>query len=233
MRALLGNELETTAAPAPTETGAGPAGAWSRQHTYQQINLYQPVFRQTHKIFSTITLLQILAGITVLLLGLYIHAQIKLGSLQRTASALGEQHRQLDTRLTALQATEHAAPDDALATEIRALEDTALEYRELLGKIEQLAIRPNPGFGDVLESLARHTLPGLWLTGLELRENGELELRGSARDPQLVPRYLQQLPDEPRFRALRLGSVNIVRREPGKPEIDFVLDSAGSEWGRP
>jgi Tfp pilus assembly protein PilN len=179
-----------------------------------------------------VTLLQILAAVTLLLLGIYVHAQTKLAGLQRTATALGQQYQQLETQLSALEVIRQPAADGAQEAETGALQDTILEHQALLAKIEQLAIRPNPGFGAFLEVLARHTLPGLWLTGIELREGGDVELRGTARDPQLVPRYLQQLPDEPRFKALRLGSVNIVRRESDKPEIDFVLDSSDSGWGR-
>jgi len=221
-----------TSASPPAESGEALSGARGRQYTYQQVNLYQPVFRQPHKIFSAVTLLQILAAVTVLLLGIYIHAQIKLAGLQRTATALGQQHQHLETQLTALEAVKQPAADETVEAEISTLQDTVLEHRALLTKIDQLSIMPNPGFGAFLEALARHTLPGLWLTGIELREGGDVALRGTARDPQLVPRYLQQLPDEPRFKALRLGSVNIVRREPDKPEIDFVLDSSDSGWGQ-
>jgi Tfp pilus assembly protein PilN len=226
------NDLELTSVSPVVETGGAYSSAWNRQPTYQQVNLYQPIFRVAPKIFSTVTLLQILAAVTLLLLGIYVHAQIKLAGLQRTASALGQQYQQLETQLAALEAVGQSATDGTLETGIGALQATAREHRELLAKIEQLAIKPNPGFGAFLEVLARHTLPGLWLTGIELREGGDVELRGTARDPQLVPRYLQQLPDEPRFKALRLGSVNIVRRESGKPDIDFVLDSSESGWGR-
>ncbi len=232
MRALLKNELDVTGASPLAETDVEQSGTWGRQSTYQQINLYQPVFRQQPKIFSAVTLLQILAAVTLLLIGIYVHAQIKIGALQRTATALGEQHEQLKAELIALQAPESTQADQDLATEIDALQEDALEYQELLARIEQLAIRPNPGFGAFLEVLARHTLPGLWLTGIELREGGDVELRGTARDPRLVPRYLQQLPDAPRFKALRLGSVNITRRKSDKPEIDFVLDSSDSGWGQ-
>lgn len=233
MRALLRNELDPASASAPAETGEAQSRTWGRQVTYQQVNLYQPVFRQPHKIFSAFTLLQILAAVMLLLLGIYVHAQIKLAGLQRTATALGGQYQQLETKLSVLETANQPSADNALEAEISALQDTVQEHQDLLARIEQLAIKPDPGFGDFLEVLARHTLPGLWLTGIELREGGDVELRGSARDPQLVPRYLQQLPDEPRFKTLRLGSVNIVRRAPDQPEIDFVLDSSESGWGQP
>ncbi len=232
MRALLNNEPDLIGAPPLAETGATQPGAWARQPTYQQVNLYQPVFRQAPKIFSAVTLLQILAAVTLLLLGIYMHAQIKLAGLQRTATALGQQHEQLEAQLTALEVIEQPAGDGPLEAEISALQDTALEHSNLLDRIEQLSIKPNPGFGAFLETLARHTLPGLWLTGIEISEAGDVELRGTARDPQLVPRYLQQLPEGPRFKSLRMGSVNIIRHTSDKPEINFVLDSSESGWGR-
>ncbi len=60
---------------------------------YQQINMYQPVFRRQRKIFSAATLLKIVAMAAVLLLALYAHARWTLNGLQH------EHLRQLRQRI--------------------------------------------------------------------------------------------------------------------------------------
>ena len=190
---------------------------------YQQINLYQPVFRQQRKIFSAVALLQVLGAVTVLLLGIYGHARWQLAGLERTADALQLQHQQLDRRLAKLEAAPPSPEHVALEAEIARLQRTILERRELLGRFDQLQIGSSPGFGQFFEALARQSSPGLWLTGVRVTQNGETELRGATLNPKLVPRYLQQLPDQPRFRSLNHGSVHLSRPAPGSTEIEFVL----------
>jgi len=190
---------------------------------YQQINLYQPVFRQQQKIFSAVTLLQILAAVIMLLLGIYGHARWQLAGLERTASVLELQYQQLEVRLGTL---EGAAPSPAHVSqeaEIAQLQRTILERQELLGRFDQLSVGSSPAFGQFFEALARQLLPGLWLTGVRLTQDGETELRGATLNPKLVPRYLQQLPNQPRFRSLSQGFVHLARPAPDSAEIEFVL----------
>jgi cell division protein FtsB len=193
---------------------------------YQQINLYQPVFRRQHKIFSAVTLLQILAVIAVLLLALYGHAQWTLGNLQHTATSLEAQFRQLEAKLTALEAASQvSSATDSMNNELNRLRRRIAGRQQLLDRFDRFTLKSGPGFGDIFEALALHTLPGLWLTGVQLTQAGDTELRGTTLDPELVPRYLQQLPDHPRFRSLQQGSVHLARHEPENREVEFILRS--------
>jgi Tfp pilus assembly protein PilN len=193
---------------------------------YQQINLYQPVFRRQIKIFSAATLLQILAAVTVLLLGIHAYAQWTLSDLQQVSSSLEQQHQQLEAQLGML-GDSHQSPDTTvLDAEISRLQNTITKRRDLLGSVDRLTIKTSPGFSQFFEALTRNLLPGLWLTSIRLVEDGETELRGTTLHPQLVPRYLQQMHDQPRFNSLATGSVHLVRRAPGKSEVDFVLRSS-------
>ncbi len=190
---------------------------------YQQINLYQPLFRQQHKIFSAVTLLQILAAVLVLLLGIYAHARWQLAGLERTASALELQYQQLGARLDMLDTAAPPTERVALEAEIEQLQLTILERKELLSRFDRLPVGRSAGFAQFFEDLARQRSPGLWLTGVRLTRDGETELRGATLNPKLVPRYLQQLPDQPRFRSLNQGFVQLTRPAPDSTEVEFVL----------
>ncbi len=193
---------------------------------YQQINLYQPVFRRQHKIFSAVTLLQILAAVAVLLLGVYGYAQRNLWNMQHTSALMAQQYEQLAEKLSTLEAKKQVSDTGTADSEIDQLHQAVAERQELLMRLEQLNVKARPGFGGFFETLARQTMPDLWLTGVLLKDDGEIELRGVTLHPRLVPYYMQQLPDQPEFQSLKLGSAYLSRPESEKQEVVFVLRNA-------
>ena len=195
---------------------------------YQQINLYQPVFRRQRKIFSAATLLQITGVAAVLLSGFYIHAKWTLNGLDSTVTSLSAQYQQLETQLGVL---ERGGGDGSLDVEreVSRLQQSISQRQALLDSFAQLDFRESTPFSEFFEILARQTLPGLWLTGISLTENGETELRGSTMNPTLVPHYLQTMPDQPRVIALHRGSVHLSRVDPEKSSVSFVLSSNTGE----
>ncbi len=190
---------------------------------YQQINMYQPVFRRQRKIFSAATLLMILVMATVLLLSVYLHARWTLHGLQRTSADLTLNYRQLDARLVVLEADDASAAIAAAGNGIATLQEQISERTALLERIDRLAIDTAAGFGEIFETLARQDVPGLWLTAVELDQDGNTEIRGATLDPKLVPRYLQLMTQEPRLALLNNGTVSLTRPEPDQAEIDFRL----------
>jgi len=193
---------------------------------YQQINLYQPVFRRQHKIFSAVTLLQILTAVTVLLLGVYGYAQRNLWNLQHTSASLEQQYEQLEEKLGTLEDAIQDSDTGAADTAIDQLVQAVAERQELLMRFEQLNIKARPGFGGFFETLARKTIADLWLTGVLVTDDGEVELRGITLNPKLVPYYMQQLPDQSQFQSLKLGSAHLSRSGSERQEIVFVLRNA-------
>ena len=196
---------------------------------YQQINLYQPVFRQQSKVFSAITLLSMLAVVAVFLLGLCVHSSWTLGGLNNTAASLDIQYQQLNAQFAEIETKRKSATQSPLESEIFQLQHRIDGHQELLGKFDRVAIRTSPGFGKFFEALTLQNLPGLWITGLRLTDDGLTEVRGTTLNPSLVPRYLQEMPDSPRFKSLQSGSVHLARDDTGSTEIDFVLRSKPRE----
>ena len=195
---------------------------------YQQINLYQPVFRRQRKALSAATLLQVLLIAAAMLLGVFLHTQWTVNSLRSTADALASQYRHLETQLGNLE-NPHQSAADAVLDEVRRLQATIDARQALLERLARLTINDSHAFGDFFETLATLTTPGLWLTGIRLDMDGTTEIRGSAMDPALVPRYLQDMPAQTRFHTLLRGSVHITRDDPDNPAVDFVLSSTDRE----
>lgn len=182
--------------------------------------MYQPVFRRQRKIFSAATLAKAVGLATVLLLAVYGHARWTLHGLQRTSADLTLNYRELNARLVAL---ENAGAQAAADHELARLTEQIRARSALLERIDHLAFATAGGFGDTFEALAHQDVPGLWLTGVQLDQDGSAELKGAALDAELVPRYLQLLTGQPRLAVLNGGTVNLLRHEPGQPRIDFIL----------
>ena len=190
---------------------------------YQQINMYQPVFRRQPKIFSTATLLKIIGVIVVLLFALYTNAHSTMKGLQRISADLALTYNQLDARLVAVKSTGAVTVDASASEEISTLQTQIRDQNALLEHVDSLVANSNTGFGDIFESLARTSLPGLWLTGIQLNEDGSIELSGTAHDPAFVPRYLQLIARHSSLNMLSSGSVNLMRAESTGRDINFVI----------
>ncbi|MEQ8205624.1 MAG: PilN domain-containing protein, partial [Woeseia sp.] len=83
------------------------------------------------------------------------------------------------------------------------------------------------GFARHLRSLARQTMPGLWLTNIALSAKGErIWLQGEALRADLVPSYLQYLADEEPFAAQRFHRLEIDRAgDETAQTVSFVVTS--------
>jgi hypothetical protein len=190
---------------------------------HQQINLYQPVFRRQHKVFGASTLLQILGAVFVLLLMILGHARWTLAGMQTSLNTLQQQYDHMQNEITVLEAalvTPDIAPLDA---EIAQLTAQIEQRKSLLQQFELLTIKPRAGFSSPFKALAEQHVAGLWLDGVTLDEEGRMEVRGTALDEKLVPRYLQQLHKQSALGDAAFETVSMTRADTDKPHIQFVL----------
>ncbi len=190
---------------------------------HQQINLYQPVFRRQQKVFSAATLTQILAAVLVLLLVILGIARWNLADLKATQAALQQQYEELQQTLLSLGNSHMQSDTRKLDDDIARLTATIERRHQLLQQFNQLIRHNRGGYAAYFEALARRDLPGLWLTGVQLEEDGAIELRGMALDPKLVPVYLKMLASQPELRDQRFDSVIIKRPVDDQPAVEFVL----------
>lgn len=191
----------------------------------QQINLFQPVFRRETKVFSARALAQVLGLALVLSLAGAALLQLQLGRHGATRNLLDGQYRQLDSQLQALEARADAGQLAALEARIQALESRLADGGAELAEISNLVVARSRGFAPLLEALARHPLDGLWLTGIRLAD-GDLELQGRARHPELIPQYLARLGDDAALASWSLATVQVTRDTDAQGLLRFTLRSA-------
>jgi hypothetical protein len=97
-------------------------------------------------------------------------------------------------KLTGLAAARK--PDPQLEAEIAKLEPELRQAQEAMSALKGGAFGNQQGFAEYLRAFARQSVDGLWLTGFNITEGGELEMRGRVLRPDLVPNYLQRLSRE-------------------------------------
>jgi len=143
--------------------------------------------------------------------------------LQRTSADLALDYSQLDAQLGVATSIAALPTDASTSDEITTLQEQIDDRKALLERIDNLFIDANAGFGEVFETLAQTNVPGLWLTGVQLDQDGSIEISGTALDPKLVPRYLQLITQQSLLTTLSNGTVNLTRDESDLSEINFVL----------
>jgi Tfp pilus assembly protein PilN len=190
---------------------------------YQQINLYQPVFRRQHKVFSAVTLAQMVAAVLVLLLAILGHTRWTLAGMQDSAAALQQQHAHMQVQVDALEEAQHTPDTKVVDAEIERLGSSIEQRQELLAQFDQLVLQHQHGFSSHFRILAEQHLPGLWLDGVTVNAQGEIEVRGTALEEKLVPAYLQGLAKRPDLSSTAFETVAMNRAESGQAEIQFVL----------
>jgi hypothetical protein len=202
----------------------------------QQVNLYEPIFREDSKLFSATTICVGLGAVAAGLAAITVFYWLHVNSLERQLRTVHTQEsaqEKLIEQAKAIveQAGSHQTIDAHLQAMVIELGRRNQAVRYLRGEDAAGAgasMRANRGFVGRMTALARQQLDGLWLTGATfISGTGGFELSGSALRADLVPIYLGRLTNEPAIAGTHLQTVDI--RQPKKPtqaQVDFAVSSS-------
>jgi len=185
----------------------------------QQINLFNPIFLQQKKIFSTRTMAQALGVLALGVTAMAFYGSARVASLQKEADAGAAQLAARQARLAAVNAEFPARQKDpALAAEVAEAERQLGALRDVSGVLAGGGLGNTRGYAEYFRALARQHVDGLWLTGLSISGAGsEIGVRGRALDPESVPGYLTRLTREPVMQGKAFGSLQISEGERPAP----------------
>jgi hypothetical protein len=192
----------------------------------QQINLFDARFRLERPHFSAATMALAVLAISLLMSGIAALYAVQNRALEATLA-------QTEQRVVGLRAQMMRFARDAgeqgrstaLSDEVARLEEQLRARRGLLKGIQGGASASAEGFSPYLTALARQTMQGVWLTGVEVSAaSGELVLRGRVSDSELMPIYIQRLNREPLFQGRAVRELRLAAKgEPGKRFVEFSL----------
>ncbi len=185
----------------------------------QQINLFNPVFLKQKKHFSAATMLQALAIVLAGSLAIYAFEARQNRTLERS---LADTDRQVAARRDQMVkfSREFSAQGRSrtLAEEAARLDERLRARRGLLVGLQTGAGGNTEGFSPYLSALARQTMRGVWLTGVEIGgKSGDLVIKGRVLDSELVPAYIRQLRSQEPFAGRSVSELKLAAKgEPGR-----------------
>jgi hypothetical protein len=200
----------------------------------QNINLLDLGSRKPQPRLSFVTLLGCAGVVFVVLFVVHVFLQFQVSGLNRE---LRQAQERLDAgRAEAQKLTGQAAarkPDPQLEAEIAKLRNELRRAQEAMAALKGGSFGDRQGFAGYLRAFSRQSLDGLWLTGFTITGAGELEIRGRALRPDLVPSYIQRLNSEDvligrsfaRFEMNRPGLQAAAEKKTDKvaPFLEFTL----------
>lgn len=192
---------------------------------YQQVNLYQPIFRKQRKIFSAVAMAQITAIMAVALLAIYAYGYMGVMALEAEAVRLEGREKAFATQLASLDQSSSIQRRRAVEDELERLNATLLDQQKLVEVLRDRPLGSTEGFSPYLLALARSHQDGLWLTHIRINGSTDaIELIGEARDVERVPEYLLRLGRQEALIGQRFDEFEIEREEPGRP-VRFRVSS--------
>jgi hypothetical protein len=195
----------------------------------QQINLYQPLFRQQKKIFSAVTMLQ-MTGFFVVVLGVIYAWNVR--SLAPFQDELEKTSVEFDRLAARIEQVRVKTPGEAetrlLEQEISRLTRELKYRRELKEALAAGTFGNTDGFSGYFEALARGHVDGAWLTGIMIAQGGvQLSLTGLTIDPELVPLYIKRLAESPAFHSRGFNVLELARSQQEDQLVAFNIGTGG------
>lgn len=164
----------------------------------QQINLFNPIFRRQKKHFSAVTMAQ---GLGLVLAGsfvVFLYARVHLATVEQEAAESSEQLKQTTAQLTKVVAAyAPRAKDKSLEEEVRRMEAELKSQQQAYDMVMRGGLGNTKGYSEYFRAFARQIVNGVWLTGFTIDGAGnDIELKGRALQPELVPNYINRLKQE-------------------------------------
>jgi hypothetical protein len=197
---------------------------------YQQINLYQPIFRRQRQIFSALAMFQAVGVLAVALLVLHGYGLWKVVGLEAEAVQLEGRVKADTAQLARLDPTVSLVRRREVEVELERLNSTLSDQQRLIEVLEEQPLGTTEGFSDYLAALARRHRGGLWLTELTINGGSQaIELVGQTVDPGLVPGYLLELGKEEALSGQRFDRFEIERADDGGDATFRVSSRAAAD----
>lgn len=193
----------------------------------QQVNLYQPIFREQRPPLSTRTIGQLVVLLALVLGGTYGYLFWQMQEQRSATRAVEARQAQVEQR--AREVREKFPPpkkSQALQRKVDRLELELARKRRVLETLNESVKGRSEGFSGHLQAVARRHLGEMWLTEIWLDDGGRhVELGGSTYTAEQVPQFLQALADEEEYEGVRFTNVSMQRSEDDPRRLDFRLQT--------
>ena len=163
-----------------------------------QINLFNPIFLKTKKVFSAVAIFQAVGLVLLGAILMLMYAQFQSKELNKNADIVNAQLRTAEAQVAKLRAMAVPAVANAVFENTLAKLEADIKNRQKIAAILQKSDFGNTkGYSAYMLAFARQVPSGVWLTGFNITDGGnEVALQGRSLKPELVPAYVSQLKRE-------------------------------------
>lgn len=177
----------------------------------QNINLYDPSLRTRRDLLGLEPVLAMVVAAIVVVAAAGAWSRAAAARLESVAAGGAAEVQALQAGVQA-KATKASTtkPELALQAQVAQAQRTLLEHRSALQALASSPVDREGGFAVRLEALARQSVDGLWLTGMQLHQD-DVVLKGRALQPHLIPVYVQRLDREASLQGRSFKALEVVR----------------------
>lgn len=199
---------------------------------YQQVNLFQPIFRKQRLVLSAAVLAPSIGVFVLALAAISTWGWLQVSSLEAEALLLEGRERAQSAQLASLDPASGLNRRAEIEAELVELNQRLIEQQRLVEVLDERPLGGIAGFSGILAALGRQRTPGLWLTRIDIDgASGGIELAGRSVSPDRVPGFLLSLGDEPALAGRRFDAFGLERDPDG--EIGFRVASRAVGNGGP
>lgn len=198
----------------------------------QQINLLNLQLVQ-HKDQLNARSLLVSTVVVILLMGAYAAwSGYRLQRLTAEQKAVAAELAALKGRLNeSMQRHALRPPSPALLELVATTEGSLNSRHQLLDFLEGGGFGATQGFSGFMQAFARKTTQGIWLTGFSIDEaEHQIQISGRSLQPDLVPRYISLLGQEPLFKGREFSTLSMTA---GMPQPQADAKAAGKTQPQP
>lgn len=184
----------------------------------QQINLLDPSLLPRRDWLSPAWVGAMLLGVVGVLIAAAVFGWLREAQEREHFAAAERRLRDAQSQLTSLAAQQsRQIIDPALQGEVALVEQVLSAKEEVVQVLDRGALGERKGFSAYMYGFARQGVEGVWLTGFDLSAGrNTLEVRGRMRQESLLPRFVQQLNQEPVFQGRRFAALDMKRLDTPK-----------------
>lgn len=191
----------------------------------QQVNLYQPMFRQQKKVFSAVTMVQIFGFFVVVLGAIYGYNLYRLQPLRDGLKTTNVAFRRISKQIDVYHKKFPPLKKSKVLEDQIARLSRELKHRR---KIETIlasgSFGNTKGFSQYFEALARGYTQGAWLTDISIAGGGsQVNLTGETVNPELVPVYIKRLSGFKVFQKRSFNELDLSRSDKQPNLVEFHI----------
>lgn len=201
----------------------------------QQINLFNPLFLKQQKYFSAMTMLQAMLVVVLSMAVFYGYQYMQFSKLDLQVKESEQAFEKQKLQLAAVTATlPQTQALTAMEQQSKDLQAAIATRQALLQILSSADAGKSSGYTTYLNALARQVVDGLWLTSVQIGENGsDLEITGRASHPDLIPVLIRKYRVEPALRGRQFESLQVRKVTPAAgpanrgmpPYFEFLISS--------